>query len=713
MKKIKINLLLISFFGITQLVYGINSNNDGNPFYLKDSIGFISSENKKHKSLRFVPNYPSPPKWIWQELGSNFGTTIFDAIDFDLDGSKELIVNANEHGNNEGSLIVLKSDLQNLKCAFDFESMPQDIHYYQFDDDISLEIVLATLSEIVTIDIDTCNIQLIYEFDNDIDAVALGDTNNDNIPDFAYSYNGHLYVSSISNTQSPLVRFGFGGSNLFIEPLGRLDGDDIGVYNNSHTILNGEDLSTIIEILDFNPNYYSYGDFNGDGPHEITGIKHNSNGLVSIYNIYTGSNLSEFSISLPKGFAVQNINNDAKDELLLHYEEFTDNVIVAKDLFGNDVLNIILPRTFLIRSFKFTEIVNNIKDLLIITDHIFDRGGLLRYDMQSEMITYGSQEDLIGPYQLSKGFINRHNNIEIGISGNFFLQFDTDSKITLFDINSGHITNFNEYINYIYRASPSLDIGQHSSISYPIACVQSPYSYQITCSNALTEDVIWQNRIKFTQQAYFMKLQDYNNDSSLDLLVIFKDGSIFLLDSISGQIIWEAEHKLANEINLGFKDVFLVNNELWVLSNSLYKFDPVTGNTIEVINNTGLTTIDFAGNKLYGAKIGEGFGEININDLSISNLIFPQSEVIYYLNVSEDGKVAFVSYSNSVQPIPVMKNITLVSINNDFTPWEVGDAEVYDTNFPDQFNLYTTNIRGIQKYDLRALNEHIFSNGFD
>ena len=43
MKKIKINLLLISFFGITQLVYGINSNNDGNPFYLKDSIGFISS----------------------------------------------------------------------------------------------------------------------------------------------------------------------------------------------------------------------------------------------------------------------------------------------------------------------------------------------------------------------------------------------------------------------------------------------------------------------------------------------------------------------------------------------------------------------------------------------------------------------------------------------------------------------------------------------
>lgn len=68
-------------------------------------------------------------------------------------------------------------------------------------------------------------------------------------------------------------------------------------------------------------------------------------------------------------------------------------------------------------------------------------------------------------------------------------------------------------------------------------------------------------------------------------------------------------------------------------------------------------------------------------------------------------KVAFVSYSNSVQPIPVMKNITLVSINNDFTPWEVGDAEVYDTNFPDQFNLYTTNIRGIQKYDLRALNE--------
>lgn len=87
--------------------------------------------------------------------------------------------------------------------------------------------------------------------------------------------------------------------------------------------------------------------------------------------------------------------------------------------------------------------------------------------------------------------------------------------------------------------------------------------------------------------------------------------------------------------------------------------------------------------------------------------------MIYYLNVSEDGKVAFVSYSNSVQPIPVMKNITLVSINNDFTPWEVGDAEVYDTNFPDQFNLYTTNIRGIQKYDLRALNEHIFSNGFD
>ncbi len=115
---------------------------------------------------------------------------------------------------------------------------------------------------------------------------------------------------------------------------------------------------------------------------------------------------------------------------------------------------------------------------------------------------------------------------------------------------------------------------------------------------------------------------------------------------------------------------------------------------------------------MFGAKAGIGFGIDNPINWSLSNLIFPEVEIISYINVSEDCNIALISIGSYPGDSRQM-NQSFISLRDEFSPVNIGTSEVYDTNFPDQFSLYMTSSHGVSKLDLKSLNENIFTNGFE
>ncbi len=665
-----------------------------------------------------VAQFPQQAEWIWQDLGNSIGQNIMVADDVDMDGDTELLLSTNGQGFGDArSVLLLSSDLTAVECSFDLGTTPLDYHISQMDQDSALEVTIVSANGFKTFDGATCQIQIEHEFSNQVDAAGLGDLNNDNIPDVVYAQNGHLYSAPINDMQNVSQRLGFGGTKIIVESLGRAGGDDIGVYTQTHTVLRGDDLSTLTEIFNWNSRYFAFGDVDGDGSFEVVGIKNGSPRILNAVNVSSGTVVADFEVEWPDVLVTQDVNQDGKDDILLGNNQWGD--VIVHDYTGQELFRVNNPEHG-VSNLTVTDIDKDGQLEMLFgaghsssgSDHLF------KADWQNQTITWQS-EDFDGPFMLSKGLIeiNQQQQIAVSISETNS-GYDEGGSIFLNTIN-GNRSDLFQPVQTSWGYVNSIEVGKPIASGNPFVCHTGDYTYDefIACYDAITGEEKWL-RDYLNGNINFIKMMDVDNDQSEDLLVVSTSGVISAYQAANGFLKWQTEDIIDASIYKGFKDVFIVNNELWVLAaGDLYKFNPSTGATIETVMNSGLSAIDFANGQLYGARDGEGFGVINPVDYSILNLLYPETLTIAYLNVSEDGLVALVSTGLSQnypynQGTPDM-DVTLVSINNDFSPWYVGEINAYDTNFPDQFNLYLSNFSSVRKFNLTILNENIFADGFE
>ena len=674
-----------------------------------DSENWINYQSTNHKST--MEKFPTPPEWVWQDLGNHIGHNIMEAVDVDSDGSKELILGSNGIDFTPGNYVtVLSSNLRSVQCVFDFDSIPQDIHISQMDDDPALEITIASMQKVIVADGKTCEIASQYDIEGELNSIALGDLNNDNITDVVYSISYDLYISSIDDMGNPIIQPGLGGERLIVEPADRAGGDDIGVFLNSIVIIHGENLSVINEFNSFTSELFHFGDVDGDGLYEVVSFK---SGAICMVNLSSGDIVAEHQLSVHENYdtlRLQDVNADSKADILLGNNQWGD--VIIKDYLWNDLFRINNPRNGT-SNVLFTDIDDDgLNEVLFGAGHsATDDDNLFRADWNSQQLTWNSI-NLDGPYVLSNGFIENEegqNSIAISARSQFS---NTFAQHLLINTNTGAFP----ILEYPYTPIISaIDTGYPNSSDNPFVCSSDIESQPVfvKCFDAFTNELMWYRVVDDYSPIYFMKMMHLDSNSSLDILIVNNNGAIHSLNASNGYLNWQSEHALNNGIYFGFKDAYLFDQILWVLHNNvIYKINPNTGATLEVIENTGLSSMDLVNNKLYAAKIGEGFGILNTNDLSIPELIYSEKEPITYLEISEDEKIAFISTGSSNVPIPEM-DITLVSIQNEFVSMHIGDVNVYDVSFPDQLNLYLSNEHGVRKYDLKFLNEKIFKNGFE
>jgi hypothetical protein len=665
-------------------------------------------------------NFPGEPLWIWADLGRYIGSGLLDSADFDGDGSIEVItigVGVPSIGSGVGpsTIYILKEDLTTISCLLDIkESFIYDYHIQQLDQDNALEIILVTDTEIIAMDGKDCLIQAQYSFPHPISAAGIGDVNNDNIADIAYSNGNDLYVAEWNDLSNSEEMIGMGGYQIVIESIGREGGDDIGVgqADSSLKIIQGNTLQLISSIP--NAGYrFVFGDLSGQGEYKVIASTNSIN--IAIYDIQTGNidQLLNFDFQNEYIIKTKDIDNDGHEEIIVGYRNGPDYLVFNE--FGNIIHDIEVPSSG-VYNLHIVDFEGGLGSELLLSVGRGNTGTdiLYRINLLTEQIVWEST-NLFGPYQLSsmgKYFANNQDYLAVSFNRSQET-FDTGG-VAILNTTSGNQNSIiipNESANsgdVTAVATANIDNDPQWEICIAYDLFIDNY---IMCKDSLTQEIQWNRQLQdnFEFDVYYINIFDIDDDSNLELVLVDREGIVRVYNASNGFLKWQSIDLSNNNISWGFNGVSKIGSELWISFpwGEIYKLNAINGDVLDHYETTAINQIISDGDILYAIKDGEGLGILNPLTLEFSETLYSTTDTLTYLDISDDNELLFTASGD----IPILKPV-LVSTNNKFTPWSLGDVLIYDTHMPDDKTLFLATTHGAQKLNLENI-FFLFKNGFE
>ncbi len=658
--------------------------------------------------LKSQNTMPSKPIWTAELLGDGFFGTVIEVIDFNQDGRNELLVH-NVISGNESRIKVFNQDLKTLYCEMNLPGYLLDIFVNEVSLSQTAQLIAATDSVVATYDLQSCDEISRISLPEPMISIQIADIDLDGSPEIVYSNSENLYKFSINNPDGVQVRLGFGGRDIKIQSMGREEGLDIALFNPSLTLLQGDDFTTINEFLDIGRTDLAIGDANGDDNFEVIVKNPDKRQWVAAYDVYTGALSYELDVSNYSSVEkVIDFNGDGVDDIVL-------NGLKIYDFQG-------------VQLFELED--SNYFNEFVLSD--FDGDGTQEFLFKGEANSALHQSLLIvsketgfvtwkglnieGPYSLSDSFVeDTHGQKRIAAS---FLTSDNGYEIggaMTIDTHTGQADDPWRLTEASWGDINAVEVGEVTAGSGNMMCFSGDDTYDpfVYCGDIESGDMVW--RRAYYGRPELMKIIDLDGDNDNELLVMSSSSTVSAYHLENGFLLWQSDNPSLH-IESDFNGLHTINDEIWIVAyEKIIKINQLTGTTL-LFDDTAVTAFDFVNNKLYGAVLNQGFGELNIDDLSISRMIYPTSDYLYYLNVSGDGNVALIATTESPEYLPfydLNKQITFVSNDNAFEPWGAGEMIISDSNFPNQYDLYIASNSNVKKFDLRGLNENIFKNGFE
>jgi outer membrane protein assembly factor BamB len=660
-------------------------------------------------------NQLDPPSWTWGNLGKRLGKDIFESVDLDNNGIKELIIsNQNPLSPSQTSIFILENDLKTTRCIIDIQVHERIFDYQiaQLDDDPSLELLVVTNSSIIALNVENCQVELKLDFSlispqNSVTAAGLGDINNDGTPEVVYSfYNDNeqnLYISEWNDLNSYIIKRGFAGSKIIVEPLGRESGDDIVVQSDVFTILHGETLETINEVHEQITSTFYVGDINGDNSYELITLSHDNNiSQVFAYNIESGNTIlsnNDFQID---SLLISDVNNDETDEI----------IIVGRDLVVLDGNNNVVHT---INNYFLSGGVKVIMDNFTINSNLEVIGAgslnLSRTNYLSGELLWSSLTQK-GPYHIAgidDYYLNGSDYLAVSFANTNTFSSSEYSGVAIIDDFSGS-QQPNPYIeSTLFNKISAVTSGNIDADPSIELCFATKFinTQDIKCVNPILNIEEWSIQ-PIGGPIVYLKILDINNDMSSELLAMAQ-GDLTVYDASNGTEIWRSPFLDGTYIYEGFNGVNIINGKIWISypNGDIRKLNIETGEIIESIDESPVTHIVKNDHSIIAIFKNQGVGVLNPLDMSPIHLIYPTTDELVFLKESKDNQAILTATESNN-----FKTVTLISPTNIFAPKIIGNYYMYDSFIGDELQTYIATSNGVEKYDFVHLLT-IFENGFE
>ena len=555
----------------------------------------------------------------------------------------------------------------------------------------------------------SCVIESRSVFPSPIDSGGLGDINHDGVPDVAYSVGNDLYLAPWNDFSNPLERRGFGGSRIIVEPLGRVDGDDIGVASNVLFVLRGDSLQTIMEIADPISPMFDFGDIDGNGEAEVIAGVPWSDG-ITVYGVPGGEVLLNVPFFNLATLRAQDFDGDGNSEIVFGEAQWGSVGIIDGD--GTLLKSISNPSHGTTNVLVVDLHADNKQELLWGAGHT-DTGSdhLYSGDLQSELVSWWSQ-DIDGPFQLAQpGKYLASSRSQVAVS---FAESDSSYDIggvsTLEMLNGRQIDQFlaidgSGWGTITTVAAANVDEDQAWEI-----CFSGDYLYDefISCRDAISGETEWSRQIA-SGYIYQMLLEDIDVDGQKELLTINAWGIVSSYDASSGNLEWVSEDLTADFISWGFDGMAMVNGDLWVVfpTGNIRKLDPLSGDLVEAADATPVTHVATNGGTVYACRNGEGVGVLNPETLAFESVLYPTTGNLSLLTLADDGKTLLTASGSRPDFAPV-----LISVSAAFDPVLLGQMRFWDEHLTGYQHLLLTTSNGVMSISFQWL-DVIFKSGFE